>query len=603
MPYEPFPIYDFKSGLRLNKEPFMLPFDAFDVFKDVYIDKGSIVKRKGINLFGHLNHQYLNEDSGVAGDGSKKEFTINLNNTPIYNDSVTIRATTTDDNTETFEDDSNGNLTSDKGGSGTINYETGEVNLSFANPVKNGEHIYSDYRQLINRPITGFKTLRTVANNIYNFVFDTKGAYYVDNITGVVQHLEDFLNGDKDSYVQCEDWRYKIFATNNSDRPFWFDNTNWGFLDVDFDNDGNNDIDRCSLILEFKERLLLFSTTEKGTAYPQRIRWCKPNNPFDWTNDEYLDIPTSEIIISAQKLNDKIIVWCSNSVWTLYYTADPDMPFIVKCVAREIKTFGRMSAVVAEDKIFNISDTGIIITDGVNFERIDIAIPNFFENTNRAKKRIIYGYHYKPLNQIWWAYCSINSDEKDKVLYFDYLNKIWGIYSIKINVFSEIITKRNAPTWDEITKSWDEISWAWDNSTFQDELLLTLFGGYTGEIGIGLIDYKDGEDNIEIDLNSVNLNPYLLQGGVKKASLGWIDFYVDCADTSLTIEFYGDNKLSPILIQDINLSGTTDKKWVRVKYGGRFEIHRIKIKQSDSVDLKIHAIIPYFKPLGRYRRK
>ena len=49
--YQPFPIYDFRSGLQLDREPWLLPGDAFMTMENAYLFRGVLCKRLGYSLF------------------------------------------------------------------------------------------------------------------------------------------------------------------------------------------------------------------------------------------------------------------------------------------------------------------------------------------------------------------------------------------------------------------------------------------------------------------------------------------------------------------------------------------------------------------------
>jgi hypothetical protein len=74
------------------------------------------------------------------GDGSTTAFTATLNNTPIKAGTVVV-----DDRTETFSDDGAGTLTGDAGGSGTINYTTGALSVTFNTAPTDGLDIRTTY--------------------------------------------------------------------------------------------------------------------------------------------------------------------------------------------------------------------------------------------------------------------------------------------------------------------------------------------------------------------------------------------------------------------------------------------------------------------------
>lgn len=54
MPFEPFLIADMKEGKRLDKEPWLLPHDAFETLSNCHLKNGVLEKRRGYSLFGQM---------------------------------------------------------------------------------------------------------------------------------------------------------------------------------------------------------------------------------------------------------------------------------------------------------------------------------------------------------------------------------------------------------------------------------------------------------------------------------------------------------------------------------------------------------------------
>lgn len=81
-----------------------------------------------------------------TGDGSTTNFTTTVTGFPIYPGTLTIS-----DTVETFEDTntdwttSDVNITGDQGGSATINYNDGTVDVTFNTAPTNGQNIYLNY--------------------------------------------------------------------------------------------------------------------------------------------------------------------------------------------------------------------------------------------------------------------------------------------------------------------------------------------------------------------------------------------------------------------------------------------------------------------------
>jgi len=72
-----------------------------------------------------------------TGDGSATNFSGSFSNIPLAPGSITVT-----DGTQTLRDDGCGNLYGD--GSGTVNYETGEIAVSFASAVASGASVTAE---------------------------------------------------------------------------------------------------------------------------------------------------------------------------------------------------------------------------------------------------------------------------------------------------------------------------------------------------------------------------------------------------------------------------------------------------------------------------
>ena len=79
----------------------------------------------------------------ATGDGTTTTFSGTLANYTVKAGTLTIT-----DGTETFTDNGDGTLTGDAGGSGTINYETGEYSVTFNTAPASGTDITADYYYL-----------------------------------------------------------------------------------------------------------------------------------------------------------------------------------------------------------------------------------------------------------------------------------------------------------------------------------------------------------------------------------------------------------------------------------------------------------------------
>lgn len=93
--------------------------------------------------FYRLYPQNQQIDSSATGTGITGPYAFTLGNVPVLKNSLTITTVDAGGNGQTVQDDGTGVLSGD--GTGTVNYLTGAVSVTFSNLVPNAEAIQSSY--------------------------------------------------------------------------------------------------------------------------------------------------------------------------------------------------------------------------------------------------------------------------------------------------------------------------------------------------------------------------------------------------------------------------------------------------------------------------
>ncbi len=164
----------------------------YTLLKPVYVNG------KEINFFNDPKHffeeyvpQFKTEDLDT-GDGSTKTFTGTTSETPIRSSKFIV-----DDQVETFTD-SSGTLTGDAGGTGTINYTTGAVSVTFNTAPTDGQTINLTYEFFSTGVPIGMLyynnelLLRPVPDEVYH-------------VEAKVSTIPTALSGDSDT-LTYDDW-------------------------------------------------------------------------------------------------------------------------------------------------------------------------------------------------------------------------------------------------------------------------------------------------------------------------------------------------------------------------------------------------------------
>lgn len=184
MGYQPFVIANFRTGFNESLEPWLLPRDGYQLIRNAHLYRSVIEKIMGYNRYTVMSYRRIVELSGTI-DGANKTFTLTLPTLPTTNNirvQSTINAGAT--SVEFFIDDGTGTLTGSNGGSGTLDYSSGAVSVSFgaAAPVSlmpaaieyNCVIMEYDSEPDTFRPIMGILTHYLNNSSRETLIFDTK---------------------------------------------------------------------------------------------------------------------------------------------------------------------------------------------------------------------------------------------------------------------------------------------------------------------------------------------------------------------------------------------------------------------------------------------
>jgi hypothetical protein len=572
-------------------EPWLLPKDAFSRMRNAFLRRGVIEKRLGYSLFSRFPH--FVDDEAIGSSGSAN-YSGTLSNYPVRDAEFT-------DGTQTIEVDSSGNVTGD--GTGTCDNDTGDYDITFTSTTTGS--VTCDYNYFPGNPIVGIENYYTNAGTSDLMVFDTKRCGKFNETTDVIDDVSqaDVWTGGQQSFIWAENWQDRMFVTNNLDRPKSYNGTSFTDLMMDIDNDASNEVTAVLMFFLYKERLVALSTTEDGTTFKQRARWCKAGDPDEWYEGDgggYVDCPTLDWIVSADFIGDDLVVFFERSVWRLKYTGNADLPFRWEQVAGTDGSYSTFATFAFSDEVATIGASTIVATDGLDAYSIDDKIPDFVLDIDQAIFNNTFSIVIEELKHVRTAYPTIGATENDETLCLDYDENSWSIFDYGFNCMG-YYQESNELTLDDVDDAMDDIERAFDDRTNQVGFPTTLSGDVDGYLW--QLD-KTGSDNgnpIELDIISGRWNPFVKKG--LKAWLGWVDFLVDRdPNISFDVQFFNDHKGTAHTTKTITCDSETDdntKVWKRAYCGCVGESHRVRIYHSAANQtLKIHAIKPWFKAGG-----
>ncbi len=530
--YSPLRIAGNTTGLVQERENFLLPDDAYPVLQNAYIWRERIKRKKGYQLLGRLQRSVDVTAvilSGDTGQSVNLITALSLEATAsIVPGSISVVGSV--DGTTYTDPAMDGTLlaTGGTGTGGTINYATGKIFIN----AGGGESITGTIKYYPGLPVMGIRTReRQNSANDQTVFFDQKYAYI---FVGSPPTAQEFIPGTTwnagnqtvagtDFFWSTNYWTSStpIFSTANR-KLFWVTNGSGGEVGggdppritdgttwIDFTSGAWHRIDATTYLfnwlcnLPFRGRMVTFNTYEGATAgtainYSNRIRWSTIGNPFiaytagppaagSWRDDirgqgGFLDIPTSEDIISIGFVRDNLVIYCERSTWQLRYTGRSISPFQIEKVNSELGVESTFSSVQFDTSLVGIGDKGIVECDSYQSRRIDIKIPDFvfqFNALNNGVARVQgvrdfvnrLAFWTVPLAQFYGDIGKTNRIFPTARLLYNYENDSWAIFNDSLTALGTYQIQ-DSPTWLQIHVPWIQYPKTWLSDLDEDPVIV-----------------------------------------------------------------------------------------------------------------------------------
>lgn len=528
--YQSFLIAPFGTGLDTDQAPWLLPQDAFSNIVNGHIHHGVVEKRCGFTKYGDIVHQDQTNWKITGVTAADPGVVTMTSTTGLTNgDTIEIRNVLgmTELNGNQYIVANLGGTTFELSGVDTSNFtaftSAGDV-YHIAQNRTMGLEVYVDSDNV--KEVIAFDTERASKFNPTDNAFDPIDS---SNIMG---------SGNSD-YIWAANWSstasssantlYRMYFTNglsfsaglNGIRFYDGGTTTTSFRPQINSGAGGPFINGCKLIFAVKQRLLLLHTIEGSTTYPQRVRWSQAQAPAaatGWDDNVagrggFVDAPTGDHIITAQFIQDILIVYFTNSVWTLRPTSDPALPFRWDKVNNFRASDAKMSSEQFDRYVIAAGIRGITATDGVETRRFDERIEHFVgDEINDAHFNKVFSKRSFGQRRMWMLYPKSEATTADAALIYDEESSAFSKYDIDMNVLGYGGTSQDAAIDDFGDKAINEFEETL-NSFFYDEGSEVFLGGNTtGEIFTMEQGGDDNEFNFSASIvNVTQANPGVVQ--------------------------------------------------------------------------------------------
>lgn len=523
MSYQSFLIANYATGFDRELQPWLLPNDAFIDLLDGYVYRGVTTKRDGYSGFAnglkstYTESRMVHQISAVAPatgaiNGINATYTWTLT-TPVARGRVVI---TGSNPVQVLTDDGVGGFTG--AGTGTINYTTGAVSVTFTLPPAIASTVLLTYSYHQGLPVMGEMNFYPTNNIRQLLVIDTR---YVNRYNPSTDRLDDIAAGTYTG-TSKDFWSWVNYESAASAPRLLFSNGVVG--DVIQVYDGTTIANyaptfaggtlNARQMFNTQDRLVLFQTIEGGTLFPRRIRISGTGanvDNFDNTapGAGFIDIPDNTWFYGAAANRDDILFFTEAATWTLKYTGNDVKPFILQKIDGTRGSKAAFSVISYLNRTMAASPRGLIMCDGYQVDRMDDNIPKFsFDDISSANFEHCFSGFIDEDRDVYTLYPSdgivkpplVPAESSDRILVTNFEEDNYAIYRIPLStmgnfqgaftyLWSDLTAANGFPNWDSMAAIFGN----WNAFPFDKGDPIAIGGGHKGEVW--RLNDTESEDN------------------------------------------------------------------------------------------------------------
>jgi hypothetical protein len=180
--------------------------------------------------------------------------------------------------------------------------------------------------------------------------------------------------------------------------------------------------------------VIVFGTNDPNAANPTAIdpmfiRWSDQEDPFTWipaaTNQAgSLRLSHGSQIITTVQTRQEIVVFTDSSVYSMQYLGPPYI-WGSQLLGDNISIISPNAAVIGSGVIYWMGVDKFYMYDG-RVQTLNCDLRRYvFLDLNQEQAQQVFCSTNEGFNEVWWFYCSANSNLIDKYVIYNYLEKIW----------------------------------------------------------------------------------------------------------------------------------------------------------------------------------
>jgi hypothetical protein len=173
-----------------------------------------------------------------------------------------------------------------------------------------------------------------------------------------------------------------------------------------------------------------YDPTDPDTPFdPMLVRWSDQENPYQWvpevTNQAgEFRVSNGSYLMDAVATRQEILVWTDSALYSMQYLGPPYV-WGFQILMDNISIISPNCAITINNVTYWMGVDKFYVYSG-RVETLPCALRQFvFEDINKDQGFQVTCGGNEGYNEVWWFYCSLNSNTVDRYIIYNYLDRVW----------------------------------------------------------------------------------------------------------------------------------------------------------------------------------
>ena len=182
-----------------------------------------------------------------------------------------------------------------------------------------------------------------------------------------------------------------------------------------------------------QRHIVVLGTNDWATASssqdPLLLRWCDQENPLVWqptvTNTAgFQRLTYGSKLVTAEKTREETLIFSDSAVYSMRYLGPP-YTFGFNVISNET-TIASPNAVTTTNNITYWMGLDKFYVYSGRVDTLPCALRQYvFDDINMQQLDQVYSGSNEKYNEVWWWYCSSDSNQINRYVIYNYLEKLW----------------------------------------------------------------------------------------------------------------------------------------------------------------------------------